>query len=164
MNNKFNCDELPSPEMNVDPELITQDSIVYLHSQLRKAGLSDLVTVDFNLIRPGLVEISQFWSEVERNKGHGTRALSLIVDCLDQMGCDAQLVPHFLLYDVESDSYSEMESDRLHELNLVALSNEQLSSWYAKFGFEKTGQFACDDPYMVRAAVKLPGNKMRISP
>lgn len=111
----------------------------------------DLVTMDFSIRGDSSLRLEQFWSERERRKGHGTRAMQLLLDSADETGVELTLCPYRLLYDL--DATAEENVDLNAELNELAMEDAALEAWYARFGFVRTGAFEGDHPVMRR----LPG-------
>lgn len=113
-----------------------------------------LVTLELSKHAEG-IEIDAIWSEVERGKGHARNALQALFEIADRHGVDIHAQPHRLLYDTESypdGLFTDEQIDRMDSLNEEALTNEELLAWYQRLGFETTGEFALDDPVIVRRA------------
>ena len=100
---------------------------------------------------PAQVSVESLWSEVERKKGHGTRALQLLCAVADAHGIALALEPCPLRYDLDTnpERYTDAEADRLDDLNKLGLSKERVMAWYAKHGFVVTGG-CLEHPEMVR--------------
>lgn len=99
---------------------------------------------------PAKVELGAIWSEVERGKGHASRALERLCVIADAHQVILWLEPHWLRYDTDPDRYSEAETDRLEALNDLNLSNEQLSQWYERHGFVSNGAEEMEEVQMHR--------------
>ena len=119
-----------------------------------------LVTVSFSPTAGG-AELDSIWSEIERRKGHASRAMSAILALADEHGIDVYAQPHWLAYDVErytpGEDFPSDELDRMDRLNEQRLDNQQLLGWYERLGFEYTGRRRADDPELVRRSrVPMP--------
>lgn len=114
-----------------------------------KSGLVDIKLFGAGH-RENEIELAQFWSHVERGKGHATRAMQAFLKLADECEVNIVLTPFALLYDVELGDYSDDEADRLDKLNQKVMNNYQLIEWYDRFGFEDTGYCDGDAPVMKR--------------
>lgn len=121
------------------------------YERMKAAGLYDLVSVMFFNSQSNADEwrVEAIWSEVERGKGHASRALNLLCEIADQHQLQLTLVPHWLAYDLANVEDIE-EEDRLHALNEQKLGNAQLKAWYERRGFACTGVVEGDDQVMTR--------------
>lgn len=115
------------------------------------------VSVSLEARSDSLVAIERIWSEEERGAGHAGRALRDLMELADQEGVALTLVPHWLAY--ETDHLEDEEADRLEALNERKLGNDQLRDWYARLGFETTGETSGDDPVMIRLPLPSPAPK-----
>lgn len=106
-------------------------------------------SVDLSVIDETTICLEQIWSETERRKGHGTRAMETLVRSADEAGVSIRLHPSRLLYDL--DSYEGEVLDRNAALNEQAMSDAALERWYDRFGFVATGAFDGDHPVMERS-------------
>lgn len=113
------------------------------------------VTVFITMHERG-AELGAIWSEIERGRGHGGRAMRAMLELADEHGIDIYAQPHFLLYDTElhedSGLFTPDQIDLMDRLNEEKLDNAELLAWYERLGFVTTGRILCDDPEIVRRA------------
>lgn len=102
---------------------------------------SGLVTIEISGAKreDNEIELCQLWSDVERGKGHATKAMTAFLELADEYQVDVALTVHSLEYDNNDLLYSDDELEQLQELNAYRLNNQQLVSWYERFNFESTG-------------------------
>lgn len=128
-----------------------------------KSAVQEIDEVKAGLVTIGLfgaghreneIELSQFCSEVERRKGHATKAMIAFLDLADEFQVDVVLTACFLRYEIHDPFYSNDEADRLHALNELGMNNDQLVEWYSRFGFTDTHLKEGDNPLMKRNCLR----------
>lgn len=122
-------------------------------------GIPEIATGHVSVVitrHEGGAELEAIWSEIERGRGHGGRAMRAMLELADEHGIDIYARPHFLVYDTElhenSGLFTPAQIDLMDRLNEEKLDNVELLAWYERLGFVMTGRFLWDDPEIVRRA------------
>ena len=112
--------------------------------------------MEFDLSGDGdVLVLTALWSEKQRGTGHATRALNHLCELADAHSVTITLEVCRLLYDL--DVCSDDDLDRLDALNQLAMNDEQLEAWYARFGFEPDERNTPDSAAVMR---RRPGPKL----
>lgn len=130
--------------------------------EIRKSDvISDFVEVNLKA-ENNKIELDTLWVHGETNKGYGTQAMQQIIKLADKHQVELTLSSSPLRYD------EEYCTDEEFKLNDQYLNNDQLITFYKKFGFVFDDNFKQsntdnpEQPRMIRKPIDKPTQSLKI--